>query len=253
MRFIRKSRRSGRKRLPTNRKAYKMVRFTGVGLPDSLSVELVYCERISRAPVMTTDEYVFTGNGLYDVNITGTGGQPVYFDQLCSLYYRYRVLSSNINVEFINLQTSSGTYVCIVPSILAAGYSLLTDAVSQRYARHAFMGIKDGMGRTVIKNWCNTAKMYGVRMSAVLSEELFSAEIIANPTNLWYWIINAYSAQNPDNLAYDMLVTIKYRVRWSERVQADISLVEKRTKQHHLNLQKKLDMLNDESKSESLL
>lgn len=239
--------RRGKRRKNTK---FQMVRFRGIGLPDTLKMEMVYTERVSRAPVQTTDEYVFTGNGLFDPNITGTGLQPVYYDQISTLYSRSRVISSSVNLELINLQTSSGTYISLVPSILAAGYTLLTDAVSQRYSRHTFMGIKDGMGKARLGNYCSTSKIYGIRN--IMWDENFSAESGFNPPNVWYWIINAYSAQNPDNLAYDFLIKITYRVIWSERVAADLSLLQDRTKKHHEILQRKKDsaLLQNNSSNE---
>lgn len=53
---------------------------------------------------------VFSANGLYDPDITGTGHQPIGFDQLMLFYNHYVVTTSKIIVQGINL---SSTPACI--------------------------------------------------------------------------------------------------------------------------------------------
>lgn len=51
--------------------------------------------------------YLWSINSLYDPNVTGTGGQPRYFDTLCGAngtaapYYNYRVFASKIRIQAI--------------------------------------------------------------------------------------------------------------------------------------------------------
>lgn len=48
------------------------------------------------------NNYTFSANGLYDPNKTGTGHQPMAFDQLMSMYYHYTVIGAHCKVTFIN-------------------------------------------------------------------------------------------------------------------------------------------------------
>lgn len=49
--------------------------------------------------------YVFSANGVYDPDVTGTGVQPVFFDAMMTLYNHYTVLRSRIRVNIQNLST----------------------------------------------------------------------------------------------------------------------------------------------------
>lgn len=49
-----------------------------------------------------TNIWQFTSNGLYDPDITGTGHQPLYFDNYAALYSRYKVKYATIKVTCIN-------------------------------------------------------------------------------------------------------------------------------------------------------
>lgn len=80
--------------------------WNGSPFPREYTTQLTYAENISvtsTAGVPYT--YLYTFNGLYDPNITGTGGQPRYLDTLCGAnngtapYLNYRVFASKISIQ----------------------------------------------------------------------------------------------------------------------------------------------------------
>ncbi len=52
--------------------------------------------------------YTFSLNGVYDPDVTGTGKQPIGFDQLSAMYYSFRVIKADVAVSFINNTTTHG-------------------------------------------------------------------------------------------------------------------------------------------------
>lgn len=62
---------------------------------------LTYDETIqlTSGPAMVT--HYFALNGLYDPNITGTGHQPMYYDQIMALYNHYHVLGTKMTIKVL--------------------------------------------------------------------------------------------------------------------------------------------------------
>lgn len=76
-----------------------------------------YYDLISIDPssYQTPTAYVFSLTSLYDPDVTGTGHQPIGFDQLMPLYSRYTVVGAKATVTWNN---SSGTQsMCCVAKI----------------------------------------------------------------------------------------------------------------------------------------
>lgn len=57
-----------------------------------------YAEVVNLSIVSGQASYLFSCNGMYDPNITGTGHQPLYFDQIMAIYDHYRVEKSRCKV-----------------------------------------------------------------------------------------------------------------------------------------------------------
>ncbi len=61
--------------------------------------------------------YTFNSNGLYDPDQTGTGHQPLGFDQYATQYNRYRVLRMDYLVIFGNPAVSYSSFRCTVAHV----------------------------------------------------------------------------------------------------------------------------------------
>ncbi len=95
---------------------------------------LRYADDVDLGILGTTPvAYVLAANGLYDPDITGTGHQPMGFDQLMSFFQHYVVVSAKITAQFLNadaqqlswaaLSVQRGSTPLTVPSrILENGY-----------------------------------------------------------------------------------------------------------------------------------
>jgi hypothetical protein len=69
-------------------------------LPPMLKARMKYVSPVTLSSGVTPGVNVFSANGLYDPDITGTGHQPRGFDQLIALYDHYVVVASHITVHF---------------------------------------------------------------------------------------------------------------------------------------------------------
>jgi len=74
---------------------------TGTGFPKKLIMNHKYTETVNvNNTTGLFNTYVMSCNGLFDPNITGTGRQPLYFDQLTALYNHYVVIGSKCTFKF---------------------------------------------------------------------------------------------------------------------------------------------------------
>lgn len=86
----------------------------GMPFPRRYRCTLVYEENqqvTMTASVMTP--YVYSLNGLYDPNITSTGHQPMYFDQLMSIYNHYQVIAAKVTFQPLSASVNQLSW-CIV-------------------------------------------------------------------------------------------------------------------------------------------
>lgn len=195
----------------------KVGRTNNTIMPDELLTTLVYTSVAQLNPGTVTYEYVFSGNGLFDPDITLLGTQPVGFDQMENFYSRYRVISSKIVVRFINT-ANGGTIVAVTPSDTSTGTTAANDAIANPYSRWNVIANANGMNEKTIVNACRTDHIFG---TVANSDDLFAASFSTNPTNQWYWIINMDSTIN---LLIMMNVAIYYRVKFYKRVPLNLSV-----------------------------
>ena len=190
-------------------------------VPDRAIVHLKYTEDITRAPGASVDEYIFSGNGVFDPNVTGTGGQPAGYDQWCAFYGRYLVLGSTISIKAWDNSTTNNLVMSVFPTDTTGGVSTVIDSISQPYARWNIMNYGGGYAILKLRNGISTSKVWG---KDCRYDDLFAAATGAQPSNQWYWCLNMDSSPG-SNISYTMIVEITYRVLFFKRVGLDLSIM----------------------------
>jgi len=165
-------------------------------------------------------EYVFTGNGLYDPDVTSTGSQPAGYDEWSLFYSRYRGLGASITVKFINNSATIGTYVSVLATPVSTGVSTVTDAACQPYCVWGRVGAETGNNVLTLKMSMSSGKIFGQNIQY---DDLFAAATSANPSRLWYYIINCSTADATTNLDMEYVVVINYSVKFWSRISLDRS------------------------------
>lgn len=106
-------RRTARRRRGTLR--LKRTVNTGLGFPLKQVKTLRYAELISvTSTTGIIGKYYFSANGLFDPNITGTGHQPLYFDQMMGLYDHYVVIGSKIECRVVPSSANTSPIAMII-------------------------------------------------------------------------------------------------------------------------------------------
>jgi len=175
-----------------------------------------YTENILLNPSAGTPaDYVFSANGMYDPNITGTGHQPYAFDQLAAIYNEYTVSVSKCTVTCWNNQSSLPFWIAIClrddPTAITADVSSVRESpgiVSQLLAP---AGSGNCLG-TVTHSF-DAKKFFDVKNIGDASE-LRGA--MSNPAEQAYFHVLMIPQNGVDDLGSNVLtVDIEFVATWS--------------------------------------
>ena len=152
--------------------------------------------------------YVFTANGLYDPNITGTGHQPMGFDQMMLFYEHYTVTKSKITVNFINVSVTDPACVGV---LIAPDATIGTDAntllENGMYVKKVLTIPAGGSSTGSITCSANISKINGKK--DVKSENDFRGDITANPAEQTYFHVfsyNPFAAVQNNSVYFEVLI-----------------------------------------------
>ncbi len=157
--------------------------------------------------------YVYSCNGMFDPNISGTGHQPLGFDQMMLMYEQYTVISSKITVDILN---SNMTALSRAAVYLSPDATILSDPNR---------AIENGLLKTLIlfpnttflsckqiNLNCDVRRYFGRNRSArgLLNDPELFGTAAANPVEQAYFVVSAWDPFGTNTLTYFVNVTIEY-------------------------------------------
>lgn len=144
-----------------------------------------YVELFSNSITTATGaQQTMNANSLFDPNRTGSGHQPMGFDQLAAIWNRYRILRAKCTVKFI----SSASYFATVIPLNGLLVSAIADqatfqtAAEQRMAKTVAVGA-GGPSPTVRFN-ASLDKVNGCLRVEYLADDRFEASVGSSPTEV---------------------------------------------------------------------
>lgn len=194
------------------------------GMPQSQTVKLRYVDNFTVDPgAGVVGAHFMSANGIYDPNITGTGHQPMYFDQYAAIYQHYVVLGAKITAWASTTSTSNA-----VPRVwgiyLDDNAGALTSKVASELmelptTKYSFVNQGAAYGTFPVKKLVHTfsaRKFFGFKDVKDNKGE-FGSVVSSNPIDQAYFAIWA-AAQNEsdDPAAVQFMVEIDYIVQFSE-------------------------------------
>lgn len=184
--------------------------------PARFKTHIRYCDSISLSTgVSVAGNYVFSANGLFDPDITGTGHQPMGFDQVMLSYEHYCVTRS---VMTLNVRHTATTQSGNCGILLTSGSTPSTDyqrnlenglLVRQRYNATPYEG---SLGTLV--NKMDIAKFGSVRN--LLDNPDYKGTTAANPVEQSYYHISAWNSDNVNVGTFSIDVMIDYEAWFFE-------------------------------------
>lgn len=191
----------------------------GIGMSDSQIVKLRYSETIDLDPgAGLFNTWAFSANNPVDLNVTGAGHQPLYWDEMAALYQHYIVLGSKITVRFQN-QGVAGS------DIIGVGIQLMDNAsnswggydqfVENGKGSHGTIGPFGGPSKLILKSFYSPRKMFGIKDVEDFTN--LRALVSAAPAEDAVYVIGATSLSGGDPTGVLCHVVIDLVVKFSER------------------------------------
>jgi len=211
--YVKKIVKKAPKRRVYKKRAYNRVSAysNNIGLPLRKTCKLTYCEQYVVSPVtagLPASQRMLI-NSLYDPNSTGTGHQPLGFDQWAVHYNQYIVKGAKVTTTFTNLAAGN--------SPVRIGHTYLSDSTSldadltDRLERQRWTSTKLLLGaidsRQTIVSYFSTKKFFSVK--DLTDEHQMRAEVSGNPTLPAYLFIWAQEASGTGAFVEDLICETK--------------------------------------------
>lgn len=201
-----KNNKNGTKR-DLNGKESKVIVRNVSGFPDQMRVKLVYEDLYTLTTVTNAyTNYQWRGNSDFDPDFSGTGHQPRYFDQYASVYNKYKVYASKIEIEMINFSGVSPIIFTLVPltdTISATAWNQVAELPRAKCSEIIPVASRYPFGLT---HQASTTEIIGLQPGQINDED-YGSITTANPGQVWYWnlFISAIDAIT--------ILTVSFRVR----------------------------------------
>jgi len=201
-------------------KTFASYKRPGQIVPDRCRTNLRYVEGIAyRVPMASSDVYSYNLNSVFDPNLTGTGHQPMGFDQLKALYGRYRVYNCKYKVRFF--VANVGPTVCYAtPTNETTSFvSIPQDALETTGSKFGSVNQITAVGSVgapvILSGKVSMMSLYGAKD---MQSDRFQALISADPTETAILYLGCWSIDN-QNLTWTFIIELDYDVEFYDRVQ----------------------------------
>jgi len=220
---VKRKRRGSRRRvLGKRRRRNRFRRYNTVGIvPDTKTVRLRYCQYLTLNPTTSDTAYhTFYTNGLYDPDRTGTGHQPLGFDQWTKFYDFYLVKGSKMKCTFISggSGAQTGTAMCGITVTEEDSMTVIPESImEQPKATWRLMTNSNAAQKTIVRKGFSPKKFWGLKDIADNKARLGSDYQATPPTNAFFhvWVQGIDAVTDPGPV--DIIVCIDYVVQFSER------------------------------------
>lgn len=174
-------------------------------IPNKQKVTMRYAQKVRLTSTATaTQVYIFSANGAYDPDISGTGHQPRGFDQYMTMYDHCQVIGSKMRISFQSASNSSIVGVSLRDNAATPSSYLdyleanphdttFTMTASQQEPHHLSLPYSQ-------KKFFGTGEL----------EDIYNGNVAANPIDQAYYHIFITDTDDLNGTVVDVLVVIDY-------------------------------------------
>lgn len=193
---------------------WKNMAVIGRGFPKKMTITHTYVENLTVSTTSGSQaNYVFRCNGMYDPNQTGTGHQPLYFDQMSALYNHYVVIGSKIEVRFTHAaQTNLAQHVMLRIDDDATVPTNTQETMEQNGGKFKVLPAGSPY-QVLLKNGWSAKKFFG---GSILANTSLQGTPGSDPAELSYYQIAIRPMDGITDATVHMQVKITYIAVWKE-------------------------------------
>lgn len=174
-----------------------------------------YFENVTLVTTGGTPQFHrFRANGMYDPNQTGTGHQPMFYDQMNVLYNHWKVIGSKITVQFIpTAATTVPQFVGVIADDDTSSSTDINTLNEQSDTKRRQVAFNNSRPVT-IKHFYSAKKVYG---GSIMGNNRLEGDASADPTEQFYFTIYNCPVDGITAVGVSALVTIDYIAVWTEQ------------------------------------
>lgn len=209
-------RKTKRKKYKGKRRMLKKLPLTG--FPSSKMVKLRYTQQFSLNPGANNKiAQVFRANDMYDPDVTGTGHQPVGFDQWVGVVYdHFTVVGARISVTAVPSSVTNVTpgYWGILVSDTGTAVSAMSSVTSLLESKYTgksvnIYGLVNGPKHPTISRNFSSKKFFGVK-TGLVGDTLYRGGVSISPAEQAYFEVFGASVNGNDPGSWNFIATIDY-------------------------------------------
>jgi len=187
----------------------------GKGFPKKMQMTHKYTENViltSASGVLAT--YKFSCNNMYDPNFSGTGHQPLYFDQMAALYDHFVVIGSKIKFTLVpgGATTAPCAFGINVNDDTTVVPSEFTSLSEQTQSNIKYFAPNNTKPLALTKTW-SAKKFFG---GSILANTELQGSPASGPTEQSYFALYIQSLDGATTAACYAVVEITYIALWKE-------------------------------------
>lgn len=179
----------------------------GLGFPKKMLMTHKYVQsQVVGAAAATLGVYNFCANGMYDPYLTGTGHQPMYFDQMTALYNHYTVIGSKIKVTLVPADQNYVVGILLNDDTTTLPASW--DAAAEQSLANSKVVLVNAVRPTFITSKWSAKKVFG---GSVLANDELQGSALANPVEQSVYTV---SFQTLDKITAVSSIFIKFEIEY---------------------------------------
>ncbi|UOK21031.1 capsid protein [Chifec virus UA13_150] len=209
------ARRPVRKYRPRAPRTYTKI--SRMPVSDRLFTKLRYSEGIDWNITLANILYSYTfQTSIYDPDLTATGHQPLWRDQMATMFNRYRVLGIGYKIFWRCTNTAVLTTAYVQHNSTTTTETNYNTLIERNNSKRTYLDSNTGARANYTTGYMSIAKTYGLSKAQFTADDGFDSLIGGNPSKMAYLIL--YTSSRSSGAVANCQVELTYYVEFFDRV-----------------------------------